>query len=478
MKLPKNFKLLSPAYGDYQIETINFGIQHNTSGLLLDTGLGKTFCAINVARFLLQKRGIERVLVVCPTSIMYNWHKSISNFSEYNSIVLHGNRNDRLARFRVNSTFYIINYEGLTYFFEQVYQLSPDMIIFDESSRYLKRFDPRGEGKPIVTRNSIILSDKTEYKQLLTATLIDNKPLDLWSQFRILDGGSTFGTNFYRWRNIYFTRIDRGRYIDWKLRKSKVNELNTSIYKSCIRFKKEEVLDDLPDSLHNKITLPFSSIEDVYVPVRDNLIEEIEEKLATGDLKLQNVFTKLLKLQQITGGFLYDGKSTKELSKTPKLDATEEQVKAIIDEGNSVIIWCRFRESIRLLAKRLKKFKPITMSGEDNTPKKKYNKWGRFQNTKCPIFIGQISSGGVGIELFKKDSTPDKSQYTIYYENEWNKGTREQAEGRILRIGQKSKCIYTDIIIEDTIDERILNSIQNNMNISEQIMSKGIRSIV
>ena len=99
------------------------------------------------------------------------------------------------------------------------------------------------------------------------------------------------------------------------------------------------------------------------------------------------------------------------------------------------------------------------MSGKT---KNNYERWKGFQECKdFPIFIGQIESGGIGIELFKHNSN-SKHQHMLFFENTFSNETRTQATGRIHRIGQESVCIYTDFLVEKSIDTRILESIKKD----------------
>ena len=114
MKYPKGFNTIIPAY-PYQKETIILGILYKNPGILLDVGLGKTFCAINIARYYLQANEIKKILVITPVGVMGHWQNEIEKYSEYTSIILHANnREDRLEKLKQeNYQFYIINYESL-----------------------------------------------------------------------------------------------------------------------------------------------------------------------------------------------------------------------------------------------------------------------------------------------------------------------------------------------------------------------------
>jgi SNF2 family DNA or RNA helicase len=468
MKLPKGFKLLAPPIGDYQVDTINYGILNQNAGLLLGLGLGKTYCAINIARYRKQKSNVNKVLVVCPPSIMYSWSDSIQKFSEYDSIVLHGNRNDRIGRFKEERDFYIINYEAMAPFIEELASLSPEMIIFDESARYIKNWNAQR------TKASIYIADRALHKLILTGTLIADKPLDLWSQFRVLDGGATFGTNQYRWRSHFFNKIDKGRYNVFKVRQKYISTFNVKIYNTCVRFDIEDVLDDLPERIFKTIKLPYDDIEDIYAPVKEKVLSEINTEQGLVHLNINNILTKLIRLQQITSGFIVDNGSIQTLTRTPKLDAVIEELESIVDNKESAIVWCRFLPSIDLISGKLKqlKIKHVTMQGKDGV--NKYKKWQGFQKTNIPIIVAQVTSGGIGTELFKVESKADEAQHMIFYENTWSLDVRTQAEGRNFRIGQKSICRYTDFIIDNTIDTQILGAIKGKMSVAESIMNQGI----
>ena len=102
-----------------------------------------------------------------------------------------------------------------------------------------------------------------------------------------------------------------------------------------------------------------------------------------------------------------------------------------------------------------------------------------FQRSKTKnVFIGQIMSGGIGIELFKKHSTADKMQHMMFFENIWGLDPREQALGRNMRIGQKSKCRYIDLIIADTIDVKMMNRRIDDKAIADEIVERGIRGFL
>jgi len=488
MKFPKGFNLIKTPL-PFQAKSIIYGIIKETPGLLLGVGLGKTMVAINIARFRIQFSGVDKVLILAPPSIMYNWSKEIGKFSEYESIILHGDRQEREYRLKYfkkdpNLRFGVINYEGLQPFLKDIRKVNINMIIADESARFLKNpFTGR-------TKATIFLGEYTKYRSILTATPIAHKPIDVWSQFRFLDRGRLFTDNFFRFRNTFFTRQKFPRYVQYTIDPKKITDMNKRIYSTCIRFTKKDVkeelkefygVDVLTEHAYQIIKIKMDiSLGNLYESVKKHILAEIETLSGTARLSMTSVFTKLIRLQQITSGFTLKGNKVAYLMQRPKLEVLLEEVESIIDAEESCIIWCKFRHSMNFISKELEKKNILSyyMSGDDN-PKEKEKKWRGFQQSDIVnVFIGQIKAGGIGIELFKLDSTESKSQTTIFYENEWALEVREQAEGRIDRIGQRSLCRYVDLIVEDTIDERILTSIRDGQEIANRILKQGVRGFL
>lgn len=491
MKFPKGFELLQQPLR-FQSEGIVFGMIHPNPGILFGVGLGKTMVAINIARYRVQFSNVNKILVLAPTSIMYNWAKEIKKFSEYESIILHGGKKERLYRLKYfkndpNLRFGIINYEAVQIpdFFNKLREINPNLIIADESARYIK------SNLANRTEATIALGQQTLYRMILTATPIAHRPMDIWSQFRFLDGGALFTDNFYRFRHLYFIQRKFPRYTQYVIKPERRKDITRKIYSTCIRFTKEQVKDDLEEfygmevlteHAYQIIKIPMSRrLTSLYNQVKKEVLAEIETMSGLTRLNIRSIFTKLLRLQQITGGFtVNEDKEIVLLKEKPKLDATIEEVDSIVDAEESCVVWCRFRPSMNLISSELHKkgIKHYYMSGDDS-PKEKESKWRGFQSSDTiNVFLGQIRAGGIGIELFKIDGKESKSQSTIFYENEWPLEVRVQAEGRIDRIGQRSLCRYVDIVLENTIDERMLESIREGQEIADSILKRGVKGFL
>jgi len=473
-KLPKGFKLYKPVIADYQLYTINYGILNNDVALLLHMGLGKTYCALQIARYRIQFSNVDKVLILSPATLLYNWQEEINEFTEYNSIILHGSKQQRkhiIDKF-LNSNYHfgIINYEALAKnYFSRKVLYNYGMVIADESAKFIKSI------RASRTNVAIDIADMSKYRMILTGTPISNKPLDVWSQYRFLTQGRLFGTNFYSWRHHYFYTSE-GKFKTYTFKKHLSSDLNKKIYSTSIRFGKECRKGKLPKELFKPILLrPDYRFYSIYNEVRDKILAEIETEGGFQNIKVAHVLTKRIRLQQITSGFIKVDGVEQRLKYTPKLDTLEEHIDIAIDADESVVIWCWFRYSIKLISDILmrKKIKHIVISGADSS-KEKTVKWKKFQKSKTHnVFIGQIASGGIGINLFKLRCSPDKSQHMIFYEGSRTLDEREQALGRIDRVGVVvDEILYKDLIIKDTIDELSALAVKENKEVADMIIER------
>jgi len=478
MKLPKGFDLIVPPKGEYQIEAIGHGVIHDDPALLLGLGLGKTYCSLQIARYRIQQSGVKKVLILAPSTLLYTWKKKgVDWCTEYNSIVLHAKQDERVKLIKEfeenkNIQFGIINYEALDTFGYELSKIPIDMIIADESARFIKNIEAKR------TQATIWFGDRSKYNIILTGKLITKRPLNIWSQYRFLDRGATFGTNFERWKHYFFQKRTYRNFEKWEIREDKIEQLHNYIYSIAISFG-NEVREDRNESIFTNVILKREDVEPFYSEIEESVIADIETELGNVRVNTTNIFTKLIRLQQLTAGFVNDNGKIKYLKHTPKLDAIMDEVESILEEEESIIIWCRFHPSLKLICDTLKEkdIKYIQMSGKDS-PIKKDRKWREYQQSKkIDVFVGQIEAGGIGIELFKIDSK-DKYQHTLYFEKTWVMDDYEQSVGRTDRLGQNSICRYVDFIVEGTIDEKIESVIQNDQNIANLIMNKGIRKFL
>jgi SNF2 family DNA or RNA helicase len=245
-----------------------------------------------------------------------------------------------------------------------------------------------------------------------------------------------------------------------------LGELTTLLDKFSYRVLKAECLD-LPEKVFTKryVQLTDEQIK-VYAQLKRDALALLNDKM----MSTMNVITQLMRLHQVTCGHFKADDGTIIHLKNNRLD----ELMSILEETDGkVIIWANYREDIKNIANSLKK-----AYGEASTveyhggvdPRVRQDNIAQFQQKNGPTryFVGNTQTGGYGITLTAASTV-------IYYSNNYDLEKRLQSEDRAHRIGQKNNVTYVDLIAEGTVDERIVKSLRNKINIANEIMGEELK---
>ena len=354
----------------------------------------------------------------------------------------------------------MINYESTWRdgIFDALDEYDADLIIADESQR-IKTHD--AEQSKALHR----LGDKARYKMILSGTPVQNEAIDIFSQYRFLDP-SIFGLNFYAFRNRYcemggFNRKQIVNYRD-------LDQLIKKEHSIAYRVTKEEALDLPEQTFENRIVPMAKKERDLYDKLRRDSYAELSDG---GKITATTVLTKLLRLQQFTGGFLVEDDADKpRLVSRGKLDALADILQDYVVEGKKkLVVFARFLPEIHeieaLCEKTLGKagMRAVAIYGDI----KKEERGGivqQFQtDPKTVVFIGQIDTAGTGITLTAADTC-------VFYSVNFNFATYSQSLSRIHRIGQHHPCTYIHLVAEKTVDETILASLAKKEDLAKTVV--------
>lgn len=434
-------------------------------GLLFEMGCGKTLTAIAIAGAAYEKGAIEKVLVVAPTSVCSVWPKEFKDYADfkYKVNVLLGDKKKRLQELEALNNFpfkalkvAVINYEstwreGL---FEALLDWKPDMVIADESQRIKT---PDAEQSKAMHQ----IGDIAKYKLILSGTPVQNDAIDLFSQYRFLNP-NIFGYNFYAFRGRYAIMggFNRKQIVGYK----DLDQLIQKEHSIAYRVTKAEALD-LPEQTFLTRYIQLAGKEkQLYDKIKKDSFAELENG---GMITAPTVLTKLLRLQQFTGGFIQADEGTKpELVFKGKLNALEDILEDyVIGEGKKLVIFCRFRPEIDLIQKLLekKKIQYRSIYGDikidDRGPIV-----ADFQKIpEIKVFLAQIDTAGLGITLTAADTC-------VYYSVNFNYAAYSQSLARIHRIGQKNRCVYIHLTVEHSIDETILKALAKKEDLAKTVV--------
>lgn len=437
-------------------------------GLLFEMGCGKTLTAIAIAGAGYQMGKVERLLIVAPTSVVAVWPKELQEYAKfkYTCKTLLGEKKQRLKQIDDLIKFpfkalkvAVINYESTwrPEILEKLKEFDADMVIADESQR-IKTYDA-AQSKAMHE-----LGDQARYKLILSGTPVQTAAIDIWSQYRFLDK-SVFGDNFFKFRGRYAIM---GGYGNKKIVGYKDLEgLIKKEHSIAFRVTKDEALD-LPEQTFETRKIQFSQKEkNLYERIKKDSYAELD---GGGHITATTVLTRLLRLQQLAGGFLVQDDAQKpQLVSRAKLDALADIIEDyVIGSGKKLVIFARFIAEVKAimeLARKVlpKELKQVAIYGDI----KKEDRGGivkQFQeDPNTVLFIGQIDTAGTGITLTAADTC-------VYYSKNFNYATYSQSLSRIHRIGQRNCCTYIDLEIEGTIDELISKALSRKEDMAKTVV--------
>lgn len=437
-------------------------------GLLFEMGCGKTLTAIAIAGALFDQKKIGKLLVIAPTSVVAVWPKELEEYAafRFTARTLLGTKDRRLKELKDLEAYpfralkvAVINYESTWRegIFEALQEYAPDMIICDESQR-IKTHDAQ-QSKAIHK-----LGDAARYKLILSGTPVQNNAIDIFSQYRFLDP-TVFGKNFYQFRNRYAImggfnnrQIIGYRDLDGLIRKE---------HSIAFRITKEEAID-LPEQTFIVREIDFAPKErKLYDQIRRDSAAELS---TGGKVTATTVLTKLLRLQQLCGGFLVtDDSIAPEKVSTAKLDALADIIRDYVVEGRKkLVIFARFIAEVKAIMELCSEELPAPMKHvEIYGDIKKEERGGivkQFQeDPDTMVFIGQIDTAGTGITLTAASTC-------VYYSKNFNYATYSQSLSRIHRIGQRNTCTYIDLVITKTVDGMINKALAKKEDMSKAVV--------
>lgn len=438
------------------------------AGLLMEMGTGKTKVALDWAGIGFYNFGLRKVLIVAPLSVLGVWPRQIRQHSgaPHRIFRLEGPTEGRIRMLRRIMhgpddgciTYIVINYEGVwrennrgTSIKQLLISWKPDLVIFDESHRIKS---PTSKQSKACYQISLAAGQRL----LLTGTHITKSPLDTFAQFRAMNP-KIFGTNWYAFKFTYGIWGGYGKYMLKGYRN--LRQLILGVRQNSYRVKKEDCLD-LPEKLFETVPIRLPDrILALYSRMAKEMIIEIENTHATAAI----VLVKLLRLSQITSGFVKDIEGNIRLLDDSKLRTCIDLTQDLIEEDHKVVIFVRFREDIRRLAEQFTRSK-ITygiLSGSV-PPKQRDSLVERFHNDpKLKVFIAQIQAGSLGIDLTPADAA-------IFYSLDYNAANYWQAQDRLHRIGQTRKVTYYHLVVPRTIDQVVLNVLKEKGNVAQTIL--------
>ena len=401
---------------------------------------------------------------MAPLSILGVWNEEFAKFADfdYTLAVLSGTgskKADTLRHMRGTPLqVAVINYESAWRLEKEILAWQPDLVIVDE-------------GHKIKTHNIAAskamhrIGAKAAYRLLLTGTVITNKAIDVFSQYKFLNP-AILGQSFYVFRNRYFDMTGYGNHTP-VLKRSMEQDLMRQLHCIAFRATKAECLD-LPETTD---IVRYVELEPAAAKIYRDLVKDSYAELGQSEVTVTNILTRLLRLSQLTGGFIGDdeGNAPQRIS-TAKQAALEDIVEEALQEGKKLVVIARFIPEIKAICKLLEK-QGVKYSCIMGGVKDREAQVSAFQNDpQTQVFVGQIATAGLGITLTAASTM-------VFYSEDYSMSNFEQAKARIHRVGQKENCTYIYLVAKGTVDEKVLAALRSKADLARTLVDDYRRGL-
>lgn len=449
---------------EYQKEGIQFALNHDKFLLLDGMGLGKSLQAIYSAQEIKKRDNIEHCLIICGVNTLKsNWKKEIQTHSNLDCMILGervsksgkvsiGSVSDRLEDLKspIKQFFVITNIETLRND-DIVKEINKgankfEMIVVDEVHHCKSPTSQQGK--------NLLKLKSARYKIGMTGTLLLNNPLDAFVPLKWLGVENATYTNFK-----YFYCTFGGPFNNILIGYKNVNVLKDTIEKYSLRRTKD-LLDLPPKTIINE----YVDMNDEQQKFYNNIKNGVKDQVDKVEMNTATILSLVGRLRQATA---CPSILTTESIKSSKIERAVDLASQIIDEGNKVVIFSTFKETLNPLVDELKEFNPLLCTGDikDNIISENIDKFQNNDTNKVMLCTWQKMGTGV---------TLTAATYAIFLDTPWTAAEFQQCQDRIYRIGTTNKVFIYNLICKGTIDEHVKELVDAKEAISDFVIDNKI----
>ena len=465
----------------HQLKALEESWNRQVWAWFMEMGTGKTKVCIDNIAILYDKGKIDRALVIAPNGIKRNWRRELSvhmaDHVNYRVAVWSSSpkkkEKDELEQLSVMSddlSILIMNIEALStprgVDFARSFIFSGSCFMVVDESTTIKNHAARR------TKNIMKIANLAKYRRIMTGSPVTKSPLDLYSQIQFLGGWFLEQTNYYAFRARYAIVQQRNvgsHSFQHVMGYQRLDELTAILREFSTRILKEDCLD-LPDKLYTKRVVSMTPEQlKAYVEMKKQAMTFFEDNPMTA----ASVLTQMTRLHQIVCGHV---KTDDGQVRTLKNNRIKELLQVLQETDGKVIIWAVFRHDIQTIEKEIaNEYGKETVASYygDTKDSIRQSIVDSFMDSDSDLrfFIGNPKTGGYGLTL-------TCSHTVVYYSNDYSLEVRMQSEDRAHRIGQEDKVTYVDLMTEGTIDEKIVNSLNNKIDLASQVMGEDPKKIL
>lgn len=477
----------SNALYPYQTRVSEFAKDKPRAGIFVGFGGGKTYLSLKWLEDIYKWRCQYHpamasplpALVLTLKTVIPQWGQQIAQHSDFSYSLVQGTAAQRVNAFKTKADIYVASYDLLR---------SPAMlklfeIVHTTETTYAGKIKHHFKGTGITGLHTVIVDESTllkeartqrfkalrilcslmPYRVLLTGKPILEKAEEIWAQMMFLDGGETFGRSFWKFRYNYFTAGPPWSPYDWDLKPGAEQQIANKLNCLCIRIAKKEVAAELPPKRYIKVHFKMpKSTRIQYKQLKKDFCATLLEE--DSEYTTKWAIGRSQKMHQLCQGIFYKEDGGYDLFNTMKLDWLQENIPFMLKEG-PILIWTDLIRMVPLITAVLTPIPLRTYVGEGMNDTQREDAKKAFQNGKVDILVLSERMGYAGLDLWRANQA-------VFLSTDYPAGMRNNAEDRCHRIGSEihKAVTYYDLIVEDSMDEVILDTIKNRLNMSEEIL--------
>jgi superfamily II DNA or RNA helicase len=450
---PAHLQAVLRPYQESGFQWLNYLREVQWGGILADDmGLGKTIQALSFLHHLKVDAGKLKALVVCPTTLLYNWQNEIKKFTpSLTYYIHHGGLRVKEGVADENIDVIITTYGTLRSDIKQFVEVNFDYVVLDESQAI------KNPGSKVTKAASLL---KATSRLCLSGTPLQNNTFDIFAQMNFLNPGMLGSMEFFK--QEFSIPIDKFG------EKEQKEHLRKLLYPFILRRTKEQVAKDLPEKQEMVLFCNMGdeqrNIYEAYRnDYRDKILGVVENQ---GIQKSQlTILQGLMKLRQICDSPAI----VKEEERFPNVSVKLEELGREITENISNHKALVFSQFLGMLALIKEKMKELGVDYEyfdgSSTINERERAIQRFQNDdNCRVFLISLKAGGVGLNLTAAD-------YVYIVDPWWNPAVEQQAIDRTHRIGQTKNIFAYRMICTDTVEDKILKLQERKRNLAREVIT-------
>jgi superfamily II DNA or RNA helicase len=446
-----------PLY-DYQREGVLFAARAGRVLIGDEMGLGKTIQAIATAEIMARLFGVERVLIICPTSLKHQWQREIQRCGDRPTQVISGMRPRRQLSYRDPAFFKITNYDTVFHDLEVIQAWAPDLVILDEAQR-IKNWNTRTA--------RCVKKISAPYALVLTGTPLENRLEELISIVQFVDRfrlGPTF-----RLLHEHQIRDEVGKVVGYR----DLDRIGKTLEPILVRRHKEEVLDQLPERIDTNLFVPMTDLQRRYHRESMEEVARIVQKwrryrfLSEADQRRLMIALQRMRMS-CDSSYLVDHRT----DVGAKADEAATLLGEVLEQrGTKAVVFSQWLRMHELLVRRLegKPWEHVLFHGGLSSGRRK-EYIDRFrEDPRCRVFLS-TDTGGVGLNL-------QHASVVLNMDLPWNPAVLEQRIGRVHRLGQKQPVRVVNFVAQGTIEEGMLAVLKFKKSLFAGVLDGGDKEV-